>query len=176
MWERRFGGDRSIIGREIRFDGEPRTVVGVMPASFSPDDYGELWVPSPFGIPTHSLRPNQDPRQLRDSNFLDVYARLKPGATLQQAQTQMNAIAARLEKDFPNDNMGEGAAVTPLQEDKVSGIRPALIMLGAAVGFFCSSVARTWPISNSRAPPRARVKFPSGPRSGRIVHDSLGNF
>ncbi|MDQ2918849.1 MAG: ABC transporter permease, partial [Verrucomicrobiota bacterium] len=60
LWERRFGSDRNIIGREIRFDGEARTVVGVMPASFSPDDYGELWLPSPFGVPTHSLRPNQD--------------------------------------------------------------------------------------------------------------------
>jgi len=96
LWERRFGSDPNIIGREIRFDGEPHTVVGVMPASFSPDDYGELWVPSPFGVPTYSLRPNQDPRQMRDSNFLDAYARMKPGVTIGQARAQMHSLVGRL--------------------------------------------------------------------------------
>src|SRR3954453_10926486 len=145
LWQRRFGSDRNILGREIIFDGQTRTVVGIMPENFSPDDYGELWVPSPFGVPTHSLRPNQDPRQMRDSNFLDSYARLKPGVTLQQAQAEMSAIMARLEKDYPNENMGEGIIVTPLHEDKVSGLRPALLMLGGAVGFLlvigCANVA-----------------------------------
>lgn len=129
LWERRFGGDRSVIGRQIRFDGQPHTVVGVMPASFSPDDYGELWTPSPFGVPTHSLRPMQDPRQMRDSNFLDVWARLKPDVTVQQAQAQMSAIMSRLEKQYPDANMDAGIALTPLHEEKVSGIRPALLVL-----------------------------------------------
>jgi putative ABC transport system permease protein len=145
LWQRRFGSDRNIRGHEIVFDGQPRTVIGVMPANFSPDEYGELWVPSPFGVPTHSLRPNLDPRQMRDSNFLDSYALLKPGVTLQQAQAEMSAIMARLEKDYPNENMGEGIIVTPLHEEKVSGLRPALFMLGGAVGFLlligCANVA-----------------------------------
>jgi len=157
LWDRKFGGDRNIIGRGIRFDGEAHTVVGVMPASFSPDDYGELWVPSPFGVPTHALRPTADPRQIRDSNFLDVFARMKPGVTIQQARAQLDAIALRLEKDYPNDNMGEGATATLLQEDKVSGIRSALIMLGAAVGFLlligCANIAN---LQLARGAARAR--------------------
>ena len=157
LWDRKFGGDRNIVGRGIRFDGEAHTVVGVMPASFSPDDYGELWVPSPFGVPTHALRPTADPRQIRDRNFLDVFARMKPGVTIQQARAQMDAIALRLEKDYPNDNMGQGATATRLQEDKVSGIRSALIMLGAAVGFLlligCANIAN---LQLARGAARAR--------------------
>jgi putative ABC transport system permease protein len=177
LWERRFGSDPNIIGREIRFDGEPHTVVGVMPASFSPDDYGELWVPSPFGVPTHSLRPNQDPRQMRDSNFLDIYARMKPGVTIEQARAQMDTIALRLEKAFPKENMGEGATATLLQEDKVGGIRPALIMLGAAVGFLlligCANVAN---LQLARARARSRevsIRTALGADRSRLIRQLL---
>src|SRR5882724_8043509 len=177
LWERRFGGDRNIIGREIRFDGESRTVVGVMPATFSPDDYGELWVPSPFGVPTHSLRPNQDPRQMRDSNFLDAYAWLRLGVTLPQAQAQMSAIATRLEKDYPNENMGEEIVITPLHEDKVGGLRGALLMLGGAVGFLllisCANVAN---LQLARATARAReisIRAALGADRKRLVRQLL---
>jgi len=177
LWDRKFGGDRNIIGRGIRFDGEAHTVVGVMPASFSPDDYGELWVPSPFGVPTHALRPTADPRQIRDSNFLDVFARMKPGVTIQQARAQMDAIALRLEKDYPNDNMGQGATATLLQEDKVSGIRSALIMLGAAVGFLlligCTNIAN---LQLARGAARARevsIRAALGADRRRLVRQLL---
>src|SRR5207249_4234313 len=177
LWDRKFGGDRNIVGRGIRFDGEAHTVVGVMPASFSPDDYGELWVPSPFGVPTHALRPTADPRQIRDSNFLDVFARMKPGVTIQQARAQMDAIALRLEKDYPNDNMGQGATATLLQEDKVSGIRSALIMLGAAVGFLlligCANIAN---LQLARGAARARevsIRAALGADRRRLVRQLL---
>lgn len=177
LWVRRFGGDRSIIGHEIRFDGEPRTIIGVMPASFSPDDYAELWVPSAFGVPTHSLRPNKDPRQMRDSNFLDAYARLKPGVTLLQAQAEMTAIMARLERQYPNENMGQDVVLTLLQEDRVSGIRPALLMLGGAVGFLlligCANVAN---LQLARAAARARevsIRAALGADRKRIVRQLL---
>src|SRR5271167_2171002 len=78
LWQRYFAGDRAIVGRNIQLNGEQYAVVGVMPPNFSPDDYGELWLPSPWGIPTHPLAADKDPRQFRDRNYLEVWARLKP--------------------------------------------------------------------------------------------------
>ena len=65
LWARRYASDREIIGRQILLNDEPHTVVGVMPPNYMPDGYGELWIPSAFGVPTNSIRPNVDPRPIR---------------------------------------------------------------------------------------------------------------
>src|SRR3954466_1456603 len=93
LWTRRYASDRNILGREISLNDEPHTVVGVMPPNYQPDGYGELWVPSAFGVPTNVLRPNVDPRPIRGSNYLDIYARLKPGVSLERARSEMDAIS-----------------------------------------------------------------------------------
>src|SRR5205814_9693547 len=118
----------------ISLNDEPHTVVGVMPPNYLPDGYGELWVPSAFGIPTNSIRPNVDPRPIRSSNYLDVFARLKPGVTIEKARAQMDANSRRLEQQYQDDNKDVGLAVTPLHEDVVGGIRRVLLVLLAAVG------------------------------------------
>jgi putative ABC transport system permease protein len=145
LWQRRYGADQKIIGTEIKLDGQPHTVVGVMPPDFSPDEYGELWVASPWGVPANSLRPDEDPRQIRGSTYLDVYARLKPGVTIEQARSEMNAIALRLEQQYPNENMDVGIALVALHDEMVSGIRPMLLVLSTAVGSLlligCANVA-----------------------------------
>ncbi|PZR73929.1 MAG: hypothetical protein DLM52_10280 [Chthoniobacterales bacterium] len=76
LWQRRYTADPSIVGRNIMLDGEPYTVVGIMPQRFGPDNYGELWVPSPWQVPFNPVRPNEDPRPQRDNNYLSVWARL----------------------------------------------------------------------------------------------------
>src|SRR6185436_12453776 len=145
LWARRYGSDRNVIGREISLNDEPYTVVGVMPPSFQPDGYGELWIPSPFGVPTNSIRPNVDPRPIRDSHYLDIFARLKPGVSLDKARSEMDVVSRRLENQFPDDNEDTAIRVTPLHEDAVGGIRPVLLLLFAAVGFLlfigCANVA-----------------------------------
>jgi putative ABC transport system permease protein len=177
LWARRYGSDRNIIGREISLNDEPHTVVGIMPPNYQPDGYGELWVPSTFGVPTNSLRPTVDPRPIRGSNYLDVYARLKPRVSLEKARVEMDAISRRLEQQYENDNKDVGIRVTPLHEDAVGGIRPVLLLLFAAVGFLvfigCANVAN---LLLARAATRSReisIRAAMGASRSRLIRQLL---
>jgi putative ABC transport system permease protein len=133
LWQRYFAADRAIVGRDIHLDGEQYNVVGVMPPAFSAEEYGELWIPSPWGVPTHPLVPDKDPRQFRDRNYLHVWARLKPGVSVQQARAELDTIGRRLEKQYPDSNDQTGVSFLPLHEYIVGDIRPVLLVLLAAV-------------------------------------------
>ncbi|HZE13041.1 MAG TPA: ABC transporter permease, partial [Chthoniobacterales bacterium] len=177
LWVRRYGSDRNIIGREISLNDEPHTVIGVMPPNYQPDGYGELWVPSAFRVPTNVLRPTVDPRPIRDSNYLDIYARLKPGVTLEKARVEMDAISRRLEQQYQDDNKDVGIRVTPLHEDAVGGIRPVLLLLFAAVGFLvfigCANVAN---LLLARAASRSReisIRAAMGASRSRLIRQLL---
>ncbi len=133
LWQRSFAADGAIVGRNIQLNGEQYTVVGVMPPNFSPDQYGELWLPSPWGVPTHPLVPDKDPRQFRDRNYLAVWARLKLGVTAQQAHAELDTIARRLETQYPDANGMTGVTFLSLYEYVVGDIRPILLVVLAAV-------------------------------------------
>jgi len=133
LWQRYFAADRAIVGRDIRLNGEQYTVVGVMPPNFSPDEYGDLWLTSPWGVPTHPLVPDKDPRPFRGRNYLDVWARLKPGVTAQRARAELETIGRRLESQYPDSNGEVGVSFLPLHEYIVGDIRPVLLVLLAAV-------------------------------------------
>jgi putative ABC transport system permease protein len=137
LWQRRFGGDPAIVGKTLRLSDESYTVVGVMPPRFQfPEPDVELWTPIAFS-----------PRQIanRDRHYLEVVARLKPGVTLQQAQTEMTTIGVRLQQQYPQSNTNLGVAVTSLHEHVVGDIKPALLILLGAVGLVlliaCANVA-----------------------------------
>ncbi|HKP84834.1 MAG TPA: ABC transporter permease, partial [Blastocatellia bacterium] len=136
LWQRRFAADPNIIGKTITLNDRSRTVVGVMPANFVyPNNDVEVWVPLVFS-------PND--LSSRGSHFLNVIARLKPGVTVNQAQDEMNTIAAQLEKQY-QVNTGHGVNVFSLYEEVVGNVRPALLVLLGAVGFVlliaCANVA-----------------------------------
>jgi putative ABC transport system permease protein len=125
LWKKSFGGDPNIIGRDIRLDGTPRTVVGVMPANFRFPSQTDIWVPmaSVFGM--------NDNRSWRADQAI---ARLKPGVTVQSAQSEMSVIAERLAQQYPETNKLIGAAVVPLRDHVAGNVRFSLLLLLASCG------------------------------------------
>jgi putative ABC transport system permease protein len=140
LWQRRFGSDPGVIGRAVTLNGESYTVVGVMPPFVQLPGFenrnDQLWVPIAF--------PAEEAAE-RGNHFLEVIARLKPGVELKQARAEMDAIAGRLEQQYPTYNKRRGAVVVPLHEQVVGEIKPALLILLGAVGFVlliaCTNVA-----------------------------------
>jgi len=135
FWKERFGSDTEIIGKTLVLNGHPLAVVGVAPQNFTwfikdgsfTGAKPEMW--SPFVFPA-SFSNRKD-----IGRFLSVVARLKPGVTAAQAQSQMNAIAARIAEEYPDFNGYWGANVVPVH-DQISGeLRPALLILFGAVAF-----------------------------------------
>ena len=130
LWQRRFGGDESIVGRSIRVNAESWTVIGVMPAHF--DFYGRLNANNDFLVPLGRLTDREYMRN-RNSHPASVIGRLKPGVTLQSARTEMTSIAARLEEQYPASNTGTGVSVRSLSDDYLGDAPRALLVISAAV-------------------------------------------
>jgi putative ABC transport system permease protein len=138
LWRRRFGGDESILGRSILLNGVQTKVVGVMPKDFFFSDRknSDYWVPMAF-------TPEQWAR--RQTHFLTVVARLKPGVTTQQAQKNMERVALDLQKQYPESNAKLGAVVVPIQKEYAGDSRSGLLVLQVASLFVlliaCSNLA-----------------------------------
>jgi putative ABC transport system permease protein len=140
LWQRRFGGDPSVIGRALNLNGEPYTVIGVLPHTVRLPAEGnwhdQVWVPIAF---------SSEEAANRGSHYLEVIARMKPRVTLPKAQAEMDTIAARLAKQYPDFNARRGAVVRPLHEEIVGNMKSALLILLGAVMFVlliaCANVA-----------------------------------
>jgi predicted permease len=139
LWQRRFGGDPSIVGHPLTIDGETFTIIGILPASFHftrvLNAELDLWMPISFTA-----------QQLtREDRSIVVYGRLKQGVSLSQAQADMDGITRRLEQQYPQTNSGWAAQVNYLQEQITKPIRPTLLILTVVVGFVlliaCANVA-----------------------------------
>jgi len=124
-WRSRLGADPGVVGRTLRLDGIPWTVVGVMPPGFDYPAETRLWVPLAFDARTAAAR---------GAHFLDVFGRLKPGIGVDEAAREMAGLAARIKADNPGENIDWSASAVSLREATVGDVRPALLVLLGAVG------------------------------------------
>jgi len=172
LWVRRFGADPGIVGRTISLNGEPYTVVGVMRPDFAfPTREFQIYTPLTF-----------DPAELvnrMNYSYLAV-ARLKPGVSLVQAQSEMTVLSAQIEREHPKENEGIGAEVVPMLDDTVSTVKTSLYILLAAVAAIlligCANLAN---LIVARALMRQRelaVRAALGAARARLILQSVGEL
>jgi putative ABC transport system permease protein len=168
LWQRRFGGDPTIAGREIWLNNQKYTVVGVMPRGIAFPDNSEVWLPIQLGPRDFSLR---------DTHYLRVFARLKPGVTPAQAQREMTTLAGQLAREYPETNTNVGATVVSLRDQLVGNLKPALwAVMAGVVCVLLIACANLTGLLLARAAGRGRefaVRAALGAGRARLIRQTL---
>jgi putative ABC transport system permease protein len=172
FWHEKFGGDATAVGKTIRLDGNEFTVIGVLPPGFELLGHDDVFVPLGLWFtPGHDLLK-------RDAQYqLYVLARLKAGVTLAQARADLSAVAAQLEREYPQTNRGRSGAVDRLADLLVKDVRLVLLVLLSAVGcvllIACVNVTNLMLVRAAGRETELSVRLALGARRGRIIQQML---
>jgi ABC-type antimicrobial peptide transport system permease subunit len=168
LWQRRFGGDRNVIGATVTVEGSPQTIVGVMPPDYEFIVSVDAWAP---------MVPDEGFASIRRFHNWLVVGRLRPGATLTQAQSEVDVIMRRLAEEYPESNRDKGMVLGGMQEAMVEGLRPSLLMLMGAIVLVlliaCGNVASLLLARGSTRHTELAVRSSLGAGGGRLVRQLL---
>ena len=171
LWARAFQRDPAAIGRSITFHNQIYTLIGVMPPALTSPQETDVWFP----IMRRSNNPGWQNRANHPLMF--GWGRLKPGVTLPQAQNEMKAIAARLEKQYPETNAKVGAVVKPLLENLVGEYRQNLALLLGAVGLVlliaCANLANLFAARGAARAREFAIRAAVGATRGQLIRQLL---
>src|SRR5918999_1300218 len=172
-WSERFGADRGIVGRVIRLNRQPHTVVGVMPPAFAPrllvtfTERG-IWTPKIWG---------EIEQRVRGARYYNAVAKLRPGVTIEQAQAELDSIAERLAQQYPRANSDQMIQLVSLRDHLAGDLRPSIGLLsGAVVLLLLIAMANTANLLMARTSARVReiaVRTAIGADRNRLVRQLL---